>query len=55
VVVAMGVAAAEALGTVRLSLGRATSAHDVQAAARALAAGWRAAVRRQARPPRSHA
>ena len=46
VIVAMGVAAAEALGTVRLSLGRATSAHDVQAAARALAAGWHAAVRR---------
>ena len=44
VVVAMGVPASEALGSVRLSLGRSTTAADVEAAARALAAGWRAAV-----------
>jgi cysteine desulfurase len=45
VVVAMGVPAAEALGTVRLSLGRATTAGDVEQAARALAAAWREAAR----------
>ena len=44
VVVAMGVPAAEALGTVRLSLGRATTAADVEQAARALADAWRAAA-----------
>ena len=46
VVVAMGVPPEAALGTVRLSLGRETTADDVEAAARALAAGWRAAARR---------
>jgi cysteine desulfurase len=40
VVVAMGVPAAEALGTVRLSLGRGTTALDVERAAAALAQSW---------------
>jgi cysteine desulfurase len=40
VVVEMGVTAAEALGTVRLSLGRGTTALDVERAAMALAQSW---------------
>jgi cysteine desulfurase len=43
VIVAMGVPAVEALGTVRLSLGRGTTPQDVEAAARALRDAWRAA------------
>lgn len=41
VILAMGVPAQEALGTVRLSLGRATTPQDVEAAARALEEAWR--------------
>jgi cysteine desulfurase len=41
VIVAMGVAPQEALGSVRLSLGRATTGADVEQAAVALAASWR--------------
>jgi cysteine desulfurase len=40
VVLAMGIAEAEALGTVRLSLGRETTAEDVSRAADALIASW---------------
>ena len=40
VVVAMGVPAADAMGTVRLSLGRGTTALDVERAAVALAESW---------------
>jgi cysteine desulfurase len=40
VILAMGVAASDALGTVRLSLGRSTTADDVSAAARMLASAW---------------
>lgn len=46
VVLAMGVPPAEAVGTVRLSLGRSTSARDVELAAAALTAGWRALTAR---------
>jgi cysteine desulfurase len=41
VLLAMGVPAAEALGAVRLSLGRGTTAADVEAAATALGRAWR--------------
>lgn len=41
VILAMGVPHAEALGSVRLSLGRATTDADVDRAAEALAASWR--------------
>jgi cysteine desulfurase len=41
VVVAMGVSAVDALGTVRLSLGRSTTKDEVDAAAKALGAAWR--------------
>ncbi|HEU4535441.1 MAG TPA: aminotransferase class V-fold PLP-dependent enzyme, partial [Polyangiaceae bacterium] len=41
VVLAMGVAPAEALGTVRLSVGPTTSADDVERAAAALVRAWR--------------
>jgi cysteine desulfurase len=41
-IVAMGVAPIDALGSVRLTLGRSTSAHDVARAADALARAWRA-------------
>jgi cysteine desulfurase len=44
VIVAMGVPPREALGTVRLSLGRATTSEEVEAAARALGEAWRAAT-----------
>ncbi len=49
VVVAMGVAPAEALGTVRLSLGRGTTAIDIDRVAAALSESWAS----QGRPPRS--
>lgn len=42
VILAMGVPAEEALGSVRLSLGRNTSEGDVERAAQALVAAWRA-------------
>jgi cysteine desulfurase len=45
-IVAMGIPADVAVGTVRLSLGRATTTADVEAAARALAVAWRAAAGR---------
>jgi cysteine desulfurase len=41
VVVLMGIAPDEALGTVRLSLGRRTSIGDVESAASALVDAWR--------------
>jgi cysteine desulfurase len=41
VITAMGVAPSEALGSVRLSLGRTTTHEDVVAAAEALAAAWK--------------
>lgn len=44
VLTAMGVAEEDALGAVRLSLGRGTTAADVETAAAALAAAWRAAT-----------
>jgi cysteine desulfurase len=44
VIVAMGVPASEALGTVRLSLGRTTTAEEVEVAAGALGEAWRAAM-----------
>jgi cysteine desulfurase len=44
VIVAMGVAAPAALGTVRLSLGRATTSEQLEVAARALGEAWRAAT-----------
>jgi cysteine desulfurase len=44
VIVAMGVPPLEALGTVRLSLGRATTPQDVEVAARALGEAWRTAT-----------
>lgn len=40
-IVAMGVAPIDALGSVRLTLGRSTRAHDVERAAEALARAWR--------------
>lgn len=43
VILAMGVPEAEALGTVRLTLGRATTAEDVSRAADALVGAWRLA------------
>ncbi len=45
VVVAMGVSPEEALGTVRLSLGRSTTQAQVDAAARALGAAWKRLAR----------
>ena len=45
-IVAMGIPTDAALGTVRLSLGRATTAADVEVSARALAEAWRAAAGR---------
>lgn len=53
VVLAMGVPAEEALGSVRLTLGRSTSGDDVARAADALIRSWRLAGERQARrgPP----
>jgi cysteine desulfurase len=44
VILAMGVAADEALGSVRLTLGRGTTAADVVAAADALVRSWRSAA-----------
>jgi cysteine desulfurase len=44
VILAMGVGAQEALGTVRLTLGRGTTATDVHRAADALARSWRGAL-----------
>jgi cysteine desulfurase len=44
VIVAMGVPETEALGTVRLSLGRATTLEEIEVAARALGEAWRAAT-----------
>jgi cysteine desulfurase len=44
VVVCMGVSPSEALGTVRLSLGRRTTAGDVDAAAGSLVRAWRGLV-----------
>jgi cysteine desulfurase len=44
VLTAMGVAPGEALGSVRLSLGRITTREDVEAAAEALAGAWRRLV-----------
>ncbi|RAL20671.1 cysteine desulfurase NifS [Lujinxingia litoralis] len=41
VILAMGVPAAQAAGTLRLSLGRATTAEEVERAARALITGWK--------------
>jgi cysteine desulfurase len=41
-IVLMGVSPGEALGTVRLSLGRGTTAEDVERAASAMAEAWRA-------------
>ena len=46
VLLAMGIPAAEALGAVRLTLGRGTSETDVHAAAAALARAWRTATGR---------
>ncbi|MBL8918159.1 MAG: cysteine desulfurase [Myxococcaceae bacterium] len=46
VILAMGVAPDDATGTVRLSLGRLTTAQDVSRAAEALTAGWRALTSR---------
>jgi cysteine desulfurase len=46
-IVAMGIPADAALGTVRLSLGRVTTTADVEVSARALAASWRAAAGRR--------
>jgi cysteine desulfurase len=43
VIVAMGVPAEAAVGTIRLSLGRSTTTADVEAAARALTGAWRTA------------
>jgi cysteine sulfinate desulfinase/cysteine desulfurase-like protein len=43
----MGMSAENALGTIRLTLGRATTATDIELACNALAAAWRAtSVRR---------
>jgi cysteine desulfurase len=42
VILAMGVSAEDALGTIRLTLGRATTATDIEFACDALAAAWRA-------------
>jgi cysteine desulfurase len=49
VILAMGVDAESALGTVRLTLGRTTSATDIELACNALAAAWRAGRVDQAR------
>ena len=46
VILAMGVPATEALGSVRLTLGRGTSAEEVERAAEALIAAWRGLVGR---------
>jgi cysteine desulfurase len=40
IILAMGVAPADALGSVRLTLGRGTTEEDVDRAARALAESW---------------
>lgn len=45
VMLAMGVAADEAIGSVRLTLGRGTTAADIAAAASALVRSWRGALR----------
>jgi cysteine desulfurase len=45
VMLAMGVAADEAIGSVRLTLGRGTTAADIAAAANALVRSWRGALR----------
>lgn len=45
-IVAMGIPAAEALGTVRLTLGRGTADSDIHAAAASLAHAWRTATGR---------
>jgi cysteine desulfurase len=45
VILAMGVRAGEALGSVRLTLGRGTTREDVERAAEDLAASWRRARR----------
>jgi len=44
VILAMGIAPAEALGTVRLTLGRGTTTEDVEGAAKALIRAWRQCV-----------
>ena len=44
VIVAMGVPAADAIGTVRLSLGRGTTARDIERGAAALAESWASLV-----------
>jgi cysteine desulfurase len=44
VILAMGIAADEAIGSVRLTLGRATTAEDVAVTANALARSWRSAL-----------
>jgi cysteine desulfurase len=46
VILAMGIPEAEALGTVRISLGRTTTKGDILRAAEALARSWRELVRR---------
>jgi cysteine desulfurase len=42
VILAMGVSAGDALGTIRLTLGRATTPEDVALASDALVSAWRA-------------
>ncbi len=49
VIVAMGVSPQEALGSVRLTLGRGTTAEDVARAAASLAAAWRSLLPSQGR------
>ena len=52
-IVAMGIDERDALGTVRLTLGRSTTARDVERAATMLAKAWVAALREPHSPPRT--
>jgi cysteine desulfurase len=45
ILAALGIPPEQALGAVRLSLGRTTTRHDVEAAASSLAAAWRLTAR----------